>query len=63
MMLKSILLLTTFLFLIIAPEPDAADIADITANLIVPQNHAVLMASEVNNPDLPKLHIPRTQIL
>jgi hypothetical protein len=50
-MLKSILLLTTFLFLIIAPEPDAADIADITANLIVPQNHAVLMASEVNIPD------------
>jgi hypothetical protein len=50
-MLKSTLLLAIFLFLIIAPEPDAADIADITANLIVPQNYAVLMASEVNKPD------------
>ena len=50
-MLKSTLLLTTFLFLIIAPEPDAADIADITANLIVPQHQAVLMAAETKDSD------------
>jgi hypothetical protein len=48
-MLKSTLLLATFLFLITAPEPDAADIADITANLIIPQHNTVLMAAETND--------------
>ena len=45
-MLKPALLLTTLLFLIMAPEPDGKDIAEMTAFLIVPQNHAVLMAAE-----------------
>lgn len=49
-MLKPMLLLTTLLFLIVAPEPDAKDIAEMTAFLIVPQNHAVLMASETDKP-------------
>ncbi len=34
------------LFLIIAPEPDSKDIAEMTANFIVPDNHAVLLASD-----------------
>ena len=45
-MLKSTLLVTILLFLIVAPEPDAKDIADITAKLIVSETPAVLMASD-----------------
>lgn len=44
-MLKQTLILTTLLFLIAAPEPDAQDIAEITANFIVAANHSVLLAS------------------
>lgn len=43
--LKPTLILTTLLFLIAAPEPDSQIIADMTANFIVPDNHAVLLAS------------------
>ena len=45
-MLKSTLLLATLIFLIIAPEPDSKAITDMTANLVVAENHAVLLASE-----------------
>jgi hypothetical protein len=44
-MLKPTLILTTLLFLITAPEPDAQDIAEITANFIVADKHSVLLAS------------------
>lgn len=43
--LKPVLILTTLLFLIVAPEPDSKDIAELTANFIVPENHSVLLAS------------------
>jgi hypothetical protein len=43
--LKPTLILTTLLFLIAAPEPDSQDIAEMTANFIVPANHSVLLAS------------------
>ena len=39
--LKPTLILTTLLFLMAAPEPDSRDIAEFTANFIVPDNHAV----------------------
>ena len=45
-MLKSTLLLATLIFLIIAPEPDSKAITDMTSNLVVAENHAVLLASE-----------------
>jgi hypothetical protein len=50
-MLKSTLLLAILLFLIVAPEPDATDLAEMTSNLIVPDNHVVLMASDIIKPD------------
>lgn len=45
-MLKPTLILTTLLFLIFAPAPDSRDIAEMTANFLVPTNHSVLLASE-----------------
>ena len=44
--MKEILLLGIMLFLISAPPPDANTIAEITANFIVPNNHAPLTASD-----------------
>ena len=44
-MLKSTLVLTTLLFLLVAPAPDANDFAEMTANFLVMDNHSVLMAS------------------
>lgn len=44
-MLKSTLVLTTLLFLLLAPAPDSRDIAEMTANFLVPSNHSTLMAS------------------
>ncbi len=43
--LKSTLLLTTLIFLSVAPEPDSRDIAEMSSNFIVPANHSALMAS------------------
>ena len=43
--LKPTLILTALIFLIIAPEPDSHDIADMTANFLVTQNPAILAAS------------------
>jgi|Marorgknorr_s2lv_3_1036020.scaffolds.fasta_scaffold141339_1 hypothetical protein len=53
-MLKEKLLLATLLFLMIAPEPDSKDIADMTANFIVPTNHTVLMASDDQTESVPE---------
>lgn len=44
-MLKPTLALTTLLFLLLAPEPDSQDIAELTAYFLVPANHSVLFAS------------------
>jgi len=38
--LKHILLLTVAVFLIAAPAPDPSDVKEMTANFIVPVNHA-----------------------
>ena len=45
---KTILLLATTLFLISAPQPDSATIAEMTANFIVPMDERALQASEFN---------------
>jgi hypothetical protein len=44
-MLKPTLVLTTLLFLLVAPAPDSNDIAEMTANFLVADNHSGLMAS------------------
>lgn len=44
--LKPTLILATLLFLLVAPTPDSQDIAEMTANFLVPDNHAGLQASE-----------------
>ena len=44
-MLKPTLVLTTLLFLLVAPAPDSNDIAEMTANFMIPDNHSGLMAS------------------
>lgn len=49
-MLKSTLILTTLLFLSIAPEPDSRDIAEISANFLVPATESGLMAAETLSP-------------
>lgn len=43
---KSVLLLTIALFLISAPAPDSSDIAEMTANFIVPKQEPGLQASQ-----------------
>lgn len=44
--LKPILILTTLLFLLVAPAPDSQDIAEMTANFLVLNNQPGLLASE-----------------
>ena len=44
-MLKPTMILTTLLFLLVAPAPDSNDIAEMTANFLVPQQNSGLMAS------------------
>lgn len=44
-MFKPTMILTTLLFLLVAPEPDSQDIAEMTAYFLVPDNHSGLMAS------------------
>lgn len=53
-MLKSTLILTTLLFLSIAPEPDSRDIAEISANFLVPATETGLMAAEIQSPPVQK---------
>ena len=43
--LKPTLILSTLLFLLVAPTPDANDLAEMTANFLVTDNHSGLMAS------------------
>ncbi len=43
---KPTMILTTLLFLMFAPAPDSRDIADISANFLVPTSHSVLLASD-----------------
>lgn len=50
-MLKSIIMLTILIFLIMAPEPDSKDLADMSANLLVVDNHAVLVAADEKQPE------------
>lgn len=45
-MLKPTLILTTLLFLLVAPAPDSNDIAEMTANFLAPSHQLGLMASE-----------------
>jgi len=45
-MFKETLILTTLFFLMFAPAPDSRDIAEMTANFLVPTNHTVLLASD-----------------
>jgi len=54
-MLKPILVLTTLLFLIVAPEPDSKTISEMTANLLVAENHTVLMAVNKRNESIPNI--------
>ena len=44
--LKPTLILTTLLFLMIAPAPDSRDISEMTANFLVPTSQSVLLADE-----------------
>ena len=44
--LKPILLLTALLFLIMAPAPDASDIAEMSANFLIVKSPQGLMAAE-----------------
>ena len=44
-MLKQTLILTTLLFLLVAPAPDANDFAEMTANFLRMDNLSGLMAS------------------
>ena len=43
--LKPTLVLTTLLFLLVAPAPDSRDIAEMTGNFLVPSSNSGLMAS------------------
>jgi hypothetical protein len=49
-MIKPALLLAIFIFLVIAPEPESKDIAEMTKYLVVPDDHAALMASDTKQP-------------
>ncbi len=53
-MLKSTLILTTLLFLSIAPEPDSRDIAEMSANFLVTATETGLMAAENLSPPVQK---------
>ena len=44
-MLKPTMVLTTLLFLLVAPAPDSRDFAEMSANFLITDNHSGLMAS------------------
>ncbi|NND44674.1 MAG: hypothetical protein HKN58_05085 [Xanthomonadales bacterium] len=48
--MKSHVMLTTALFLAFAPAPDSGDIAELTSNFIVPENHPELSAGDLPLP-------------
>lgn len=45
--IKSTLILTTLLFLLIAPTPDSQDIAELSSNFLVLNNDLGLLASDL----------------
>ena len=45
--LKPTLILTTLLFLLVAPTPDSQDIAEMSANFLILNNNLGLLASEL----------------
>jgi hypothetical protein len=45
--LKPTLILTTLLFLLVAPTPDSQDIAEMSANFLILNNDLGLLASEL----------------
>ncbi len=45
-MLKQILILSTLIFLVVAPAPDSREIAEMTAYFLVPTSSSVLLASD-----------------
>ena len=45
LVLKPIVILTTLLFLLVAPAPDSKDIAEISANFLMLNNQPGLLAS------------------
>ena len=45
-MLKQMLILSTLLFLMLAPAPDSRDITEMTAYFLVPTSSSVLLASD-----------------
>lgn len=53
-MIKSTLILTTLIFLAVAPEPDSRDIAEMSANFLVPATETGLMAAENLSPPVRK---------
>ena len=44
-LLKPTLILSTLLFLLVAPAPDSHDLAEMTADFLIPDNHSGLMAA------------------
>ena len=44
-LLKPTLILSTLLFLLVAPAPDSRDMAEMTGNFLVTDTHSGLMAS------------------
>ena len=44
-MLKQTLILTSLLFLLVAPAPDSRDFAEMSANFLMLDNHSSLLAS------------------
>lgn len=52
--IKPSLILATLLFLIVAPEPDSQDFAEMSANFLSLENHTVLLASTEPSKDLPE---------
>ncbi len=44
-MLKPTVILATLLFLLVAPDPNSQDIAEMTAGFLVPENHSFLLTS------------------
>lgn len=63
---KPTILLATALFLISAPEPDSATIAEMTANFIIPASERALLASDLESHPViatkPATRAPQSQV-
>lgn len=66
--MKSVVLLTIALFLISAPAPDSEDVAEMTANFIVPTQEPGLQASQqradppISDSQMTALHTPENSL-